>query len=75
MVRRISATWRLGLKSGKVMRTRTCQSVAPSIRAASKISDGIACRPAAKSRTFQPKNCQTVTSAIAGLIQVALPLA
>ena len=63
------------LSSGSVIRTRTSQSVAPSIRAASKISDGIACRPAAKSNTFQPKNCHTVTSAIAGLIQVELPLA
>ena len=47
-----------GASSGTVMRRKTCHSVAPSVRAASSVSRGIAERPAAITTIAKPAQIQ-----------------
>ncbi len=47
-----------GASSGTVTRRKTCHSVAPSVRAASSTSRGIAARPAAITTIAKPAQTQ-----------------
>ncbi len=47
-----------GQSSGTVTRRKTCHSVAPSVRAASSVSRGIAARPAAITTIAKPAQTQ-----------------
>ena len=47
-----------GARSGTVMRRNTWNSVAPSVRAASSVSRGIAARPAAMITMAKPADTQ-----------------
>lgn len=59
-----------GESSGTVIFLKTCHSVAPSMRAASSASRGMADRPAAISTIAKPAHTQTNAPMIAGVIRV-----
>ena len=54
----MKTTLRTGASSGTVTRRKTCHSVAPSVRAASSTSRGIAARPAAITTMAKPAQIQ-----------------
>ena len=54
----MKTTLRTGASSGTVTRRKTCHSVAPSVRAASSVSRGIAARPAAITTMAKPAHTQ-----------------
>ena len=54
----MKTTLRTGASSGTVTRRKTCHSVAPSVRAASSTSRGIAARPAAITTIAKPAQTQ-----------------
>jgi hypothetical protein len=54
----MNTTLSTGARSGTVMRRKTCHSVAPSVRAASSVSRGIAARPAAITTIENPAQIQ-----------------
>ena len=54
-----STTTSTGASSGTVTRRNTCHSLAPSTRAASSVSRGIAASPAAISTIANPAHIQT----------------
>src|SRR5690606_16997891 len=71
MVRVTSTTMRTGASSGIVTRRNTCHSVAPSTRAASSASRGIAASPAAISTIANPAHTHRYDTMIAGVISVS----
>ena len=54
----MKTTLSTGASSGTVTRRKTCHSVAPSVRAASSTSRGIAARPAAITTIAKPAQTQ-----------------
>ena len=54
----MNTTDRTGASSGMVTRRKTCHSVAPSVRAASRTSRGMAARPAAITTMAKPAQTQ-----------------
>src|ERR671920_54511 len=60
-----------GASSGTVTRRNTCHSVAPSVRAASSVSRGIAARPAAITPIASPTQTQRYAMINAGVISFA----
>ena len=62
----MKTTVRTGARSGIVTRRKTCISFAPSVRAASSRSRGIAARPAAMTTIANPAQTQTYDIMIAG---------
>src|SRR5215207_6105542 len=54
----MNTTESTGARSGTVTRRKTCHSVAPSVRAASRTSRGIAARPAAMTTMAKPAQIQ-----------------
>ena len=54
----MKTTARTGARSGIVTRRKTCHSVAPSVRAASRTSRGIAASPAAITTIANPAQIQ-----------------
>lgn len=65
-----STTIRTGASSGIVTRRNTCHSVAPSTRAASSASRGMAASPAAISTIANPDHTHRYDPMIAGVISV-----
>ena len=59
-----------GASSGTVTRRKTCNSVAPSVRAASSVSRGIAARPAAITTIAKPAHTQMYAMISAGVISL-----
>ncbi len=53
-----NTTVRTGISSGTVTRRKTWNSLAPSVRAASSVSRGIAARPAAITTSAKPAHTQ-----------------
>ena len=56
------------MSNGTVTRRKTCDSVAPSVRAASRTSRGIAACPAAMTTIAKPAQIQMYAIMIAGVI-------
>ena len=54
----MNTTLSTGARSGTVTRRKTCHSDAPSVRAASSVSRGIAARPAAITTIEKPAQTQ-----------------
>ena len=60
-----------GASSGIVIRRKTCHSLAPSVRAASRVSRGIEARPAAVITIAKPAWAQMNAIMIAGVISLS----
>ena len=64
----MKTTLSTGARSGTVTRRNVCHSVAPSVRAASSTSRGIAARPAPMTTIAKPAQIQMYASSNAGTI-------
>src|SRR5439155_21496697 len=64
----MKTTVKTGASSGTVTRRKTCHSDAPSVRAASSVSRGIAARPAAITTIANPAQTQMYAMISAGVI-------
>ena len=64
----MKTTLSTGASSGTVIRRKTCHSVAPSVRAASSVSRGIAASPAAITTIAKPAQIQMYANMIDGVI-------
>ena len=64
----MNTTVSTGASSGTVTRRKTCHSVAPSVRAASRTSRGMAASPAAITTIENPAQIQRYAMMMAGVI-------